>query len=355
MESDVIRAEHSFDEIFEADFGRLRGHLSDIDFSNKTLLISGATGFFGAWLLGLCSWIARHQSPAGFHVIAVSRNPKAFIRRHPWIDAAPWLLWIEGDIRSFEIPGTGIDWMIHAATETSAEAGRDAPMMLDSIIGGTRHILECAKQCGAERVLLVSSGAVYGAQAPDISHQAEDTSAAPDPLNASNVYGEAKRVMEMLGAIHADATGSCVVSARCFAFVGAGLPLDGHFAIGNFIRDALDRPQLTIGGDGRGRRSYLYAADLAIWLMRLLAHGTTKRAYNVGSDQDLSIAQLAECVVAAIAPQKPVVIENRLGPSPVGNRYVPSIARARAELDLDVWTALPDAIGATAAWKGAHP
>ncbi len=221
------------------------------------------------------------------------------------------------------------------------------------MVTGTRHMLDCAGACQARQILLVSSGAVYGTQSPNTRHIEETTAQACDPLLTTSTYGEAKRAMELLGVIHAQKTMARVMSARCFAFVGAGLPLDQHFAIGNLIRDAIERAQLAVSGDGLARRSYLYAADLAIWLLRIVAHGENQRAYNVGSDHDLSIAELAECVAHTLAPDKPVVIENRLGPSPVGSRYVPSIARARQELGLDVWTTLPEAIRATAAWRGA--
>ena len=350
MQSHLALPSKSFEEIAHHDFQRLRTQIEGIALDHKTLLISGGTGFFGAWLLGLCAWIDRYREPSRFHVIAVSRDPAQFLKRHPWAASLRWLEWITGDIRAFEYPTRDIDWVIHAAADTSAEAGRAPAVLLDTVVAGVQRMLDCAKRCHAQRILLVSSGAVYGAQPANISHRIEDTSAACNPLLTSSSYGEAKRVMELLGAIHAEVTKAAVMSARCFAFVGPGLPLNGHFAIGNFIRDALHRSQLTVRGDGLSTRSYLYAADLAVWLMRILAKGESQRAYNVGSDQDLSIADLAHRVAEALAPSKPVVIEKTLEPSPVGNRYVPSISRARSELGLEVWTPLKQGVISTACW-----
>jgi nucleoside-diphosphate-sugar epimerase len=342
-----------FDAIAEGDFVRLGEVARLSDLGGKTVLLTGATGFFGAWLLAYLGWLGTACEQA-VRVFAASRDPGAFLKRHPWAKDASWLHWIEGDIRTFEFPDARIDAVLHAATDTSAAAGQAANQMLDSVILGTRRVLDCAARANAGRVLLVSSGAVYGAQPLDLPLTTEDSRLAPSPLDPNNVYAEAKRVMEMLGAIHARDHGAAVMSARCFAFVGAGLPLDGHFAIGNFIRDALTRESITVRGGGQAVRSYLYAADLAIWLTRILTRGKVGNAYNVGSDHAITIADLAHEVARTLSPNKPVHIEGRDGASPVGNRFVPSVARCRSELGLDVWTDLPTAVAHTAQWRVAH-
>jgi len=106
----------SFRNIARADFDRLKEHLSGIDLSGKTLLVSGATGFFGAWLLALFDWWQEQHPESGFRVMAISRDPAAFVARHGWAADAPWLAWIKGDIGSFDFPSVKIDWIIHAAT-----------------------------------------------------------------------------------------------------------------------------------------------------------------------------------------------------------------------------------------------
>lgn len=336
-------------DIAKDDFGRLHQHIAPIDLAGQTLLLTGATGFFGAWLLALLKHLEAGGAP-GLRVLAVSRDPQAFLARHAWLGDAPWLQWIRGDIRDFNLRGQRVDALLHAATETSAAAAQAPAILLDSIVAGTRHALQCAAAGGARRILLVSSGGVYGAQPAEMESIREDTNIAPSTLSPRNAYGEGKRVLEMLGAIHAQQHGVDVSIARCFTFVGAGLPLDAHFAIGNFIRDALCRDGIAVAGDGRAVRSYLYAADLAVWLLRLLVEAQGVRAYNVGSDRGVSIAELAREVTRCLAPGHEVRIQGSSATSPVGNRYLPCIDRARDELGLDVWTELGLAIERTAAW-----
>ena len=140
--------------------------------------------------------------------------------------------------------------------------------------------------------------------------------------------------------------------ARCFAFVGPHLPLDTGFAAGNFIRDALRGGPIQVKGDGTPRRSYLYAADLAAWLWTILVEGRPGRAYNVGSDADLSIRELADEVRKVVAPQADVTVAKQPEPGKLAERYVPDITRARTDLRLGVWISLQDAIARTVAWRG---
>jgi dTDP-glucose 4,6-dehydratase len=166
-------------------------------------------------------------------------------------------------------------------------------------------------------------------------------------------YGQAKRVSEFLCTLYGHQYGFEPMIARLFAFAGPHLPLDLNFAVGNFVRDALRGGPIRIGGDGTPKRSYLYAADLAIWLWTILLSGQAERPYNVGSDQEISVEELARCVVSNAAPGTAIEIAQTPRPGAPPARYVPSIDRARNELGLEVKVPLDEAIRRMFEWHRA--
>jgi dTDP-glucose 4,6-dehydratase len=315
----------------------------------RRLFITGVTGFFGSWLLALFALLDRRW--AAVEVTALSRDPERFLTRHPEFRSARWLRLIRGGLTDYVRPAGEFDYFLHAAADVSVGPKANPLAMLNTATEGARRVLDHAVESGAKRILLVSSGAVYGSQPADVRRLTEDAPCRIDLSDPVGVaYSEGKRMMEALGAIYAHQHSIEPVIARCFAFVGPGLPLDGGFAIGNFIRDALHAPAISVAGDGTPRRSYLYAADLAVWLLTLLVSGQSGRAYNVGSDEEVSIAQLAHLVRDLLAPEKPVVIAQQPAADGPRRRYIPDISRARGELQLDSWTPLSTAIEQTAAW-----
>lgn len=316
----------------------------------ERLFITGGTGFFGCWLLESFLW-ANERLKLGARATILTRHPDAFVAKTPHLALADSVTLLEGDIRTFAFPAGTFSHVIHAATEASAKLNTKNPLrMLDTIADGTRRTLDFASQCGAKNFLLTSSGAVYGKQPADMTHIPEDYPGAPDPLDPKSAYGQGKRLAEHLCAQYARADGLQPKIARCFAFVGPYLPLDIHFAIGNFIRDGLKGGPIIVQGDGTPHRSYLYAADLAIWLWTILFYGQSLHPYNVGSDESISIEEVAERVAGHFIP--PIIVQvndqSTLG-KPI-EQYVPSTKRAEIEINLHSFFGLNESIKQTVAW-----
>jgi nucleoside-diphosphate-sugar epimerase len=313
------------------------------------VFLTGGTGLFGAWLAESFAHV-NDRLGLGAELTILSRDPDAAIVRVPSLGQLQGVRFHQGDVRDFAFPRGDFTHVIHGAAQSSQQAHRgDHGHMFATIVDGTRRTLDFARAAGSRNYLLVSSGAVYGPQPPDLSHIPEDFGGAPPLGTASSAYGEGKRAAEVLAAIAADGSGLSVRVARCFAFVGPHLPLDIHFAIGNFIRDAMRGGPIVIRGDGTSVRSYLYMADLAIWLWTL-ALGTAAGAYNVGSEAAVSILETARAVAAACAPSAEITVgvQPQSGTRP--HRYVPSTQRSRNELGLVQRIAISEAIARTARW-----
>ena len=311
----------------------------------KNLLITGGTGFFGKSLL---RYFLSSDSLSDFNISVLSRNPQHFIESYPQLSSSSQINFIPGDIEKRDT----LPWdrrfthVLHAATESTIGPSLAPITRFNQIVNGTTNLLDLAVATGVSRFLLTSSGAIYGPQPAWLNSIPENWSGAPPLSSTQYSYSHAKRVAEYLCTLYSHQYGLETVVARCFAFVGRDLPLHVHFAIGNFIRDALNphTDSINIKGDGTSLRSYLHQDDLANWLFALLEYGRPGHAYNVGSDQVVTISELADMVRVILAPMKQI---NTLGDPTLGSarsRYIPNIAKIRDHLGLSITVPLADSI-----------
>lgn len=314
------------------------------------IFITGGTGFFGCWLLESLVWINNKLS-LNVKATVLTRDKNKFAEKCPHLATNTSLHFIEGDVIDFKFPTEKYSHIIHAATEASATLNANQPLaMLDTIIQGTKHTLEFAKICAAKKFLFTSSGAIYGKQAGNNPGLKETDLCHIDPTDSSSAYALGKSTAEFMVCQYAKEYCFEAKIARCFAFVGPHLPLDGTYAIGNFLRDASAGNEITMSGDGTTLRSYLYAADLAVWLWTILFRGHSCRPYNVGSDQSHSITELANMVADNFTPRPKISTLQKPVPGKMAARYVPDISRAQTELNLFQTYSLHDAIQLTRQW-----
>ena len=315
----------------------------------QRLFLTGGTGFFGCWLVESFCHVNR-MLDLNSRITILTRNPEGFAGKCPHLASDPSIELHKGDVRNFAFPIGEFRYVIHAATEARARQAQQAPLeMLSTIIAGTERVLEFALAHNTQKLLLTSSGAVYGPQPTDLTHVPEEYSGAPNPVDFGHLYGEGKRISELLCAIFQQKAAIECKIARCWAFCGPHLPLNEHFAIGNFIGDCLAGRPICIRGDGTPRRSYLYAADLAIWLWTILFRAPALTPLNVGSENDLSILELARFVAAVLDSNAAIEVSQQPGKGPP-SRYVPSVQRARTLLGLEEITSLEESIRRTAQW-----
>jgi UDP-glucuronate decarboxylase len=307
------------------------------------LLLTGGTGFFGRALL-------RHFIANGLlaeaSVVVLSRDPSRFLSAYPFFSKHQQISFLQCDIQQPE----SLPWsqhfthVLHAATDSTTGPTLTPLQRYDQIVDGTRNILDLAVSTGAYRFLLTSSGGIYGPQPADLDAIPEDWLGSPPLADTKSAYSQAKRAAEHLSILYGQEHSLEVVIARGFAFIGKDLPLDVHFAIGNFIRDAIKESCITVSGDGTPLRTFMAQEDLAQWLLTMLEHGRPGEAYNVGSNEVISISDLAYLVRDTIAPRKPVHIQGDATLGASRSRYIPDIRKAQNELSLMVSKRLREAV-----------
>ena len=336
-----------------ADLEHLLEHTRELwdELRGERIFITGGTGFFGCWLLESFAW-ANARLGLGATALVLTRNLEAFRKKAPHLASDPAIQFQQGNICSFESPEGECHFVIHAAMETNTNLSNpDALAYFDSAVLGTRRVLDFASEKKVYKCLFISSGAVYGPQPTDLAKLDESYNGAPFPSETRFAYGQSKRAAEFLCNAYSEIQGINITIARCFAFFGPYLPINSGFAVGNFIKDAVEGGPIRVNGDGSAYRSYLYAADLAIWLWKILLRGEKCRAYNVGSENELNILTLAQTVRNIACPHCEISVARKPEPGNPPKRYVPSTKRARKELGLDEWIGLVEGIRRMVQWN----
>lgn len=312
--------------------------------ASKKIFMTGATGFFGRSLLDFFMFNPEQE------ISILTRDSDAFFRKYPQYRIFKKLKVLTGDIQNFQLTDEIFDSILHLATPVAEALSAQNPRQIEeTMVGGMARMLEQAVKSKTKEVLFTSSGAAYGKQPLGILEMSED-----DLGENFSVYGRSKKASEDLGIKSSKENQFEFKIARCFAFVGPHLDLNGPFAIGNFMRDALNKKDILISGDGTALRSYLDSDDLSLWLLSILLEGRSSEIYNVGSDQAISILALAEKVKKLLYPQANIKVAETKKEKSLPERYIPSIQKAKAELGLEVWTSLDQAILKTATSQRTH-
>lgn len=296
------------------------------------IFLTGGTGFIGSALLRTFFQL---QKELGWNaeLVVLSRNPHLY----PELAIKKSVKLIAGNLLDFPFPSGHFSHVVHCAGPTDYSFLRKNPEEAFSLLSeGTERVLNFSRAASASRFLYLSSGAVY---APGSERNSES-----DPLlsiadcSSLSAYTRGKIAAEHLCIEQGNA-----VRARCFTFSGEGLPLNKHYAIGNFVRDAARGGPVEITGSELARRSYLDSRDLSLWLWALLARGRGGEAYNVGSEAPITIGALA-ALVGKLGNCAVKNTSQRAASEEKPGSYLPDTKKARSELGLAEWTNLEDSV-----------
>ncbi|MCF4113925.1 MULTISPECIES: NAD-dependent epimerase/dehydratase family protein [Dethiosulfovibrio] len=313
------------------------------DLKGSRILLTGGTGFVGTWITSLL--MAMKDRGAGFELAILSRKPDVLRSRLGAFFDLSSLELIPSDLTAPPLELPRFDMAIHAAGEISP--GVPWPMVEKSLVSATGSVADELGKNGCRRFLFISSGAVYG-DSGNPGGVAENYCLAPDPCGG-DIYGNAKRWAETLSLMYGRKWGMEVTIARCFAFSGSFLPLNGRFALGNFISDGIKKDPVVVRGTGTPLRSYLDGSDMALWLLTLLVRGKDGRPYNVGSPYPISIGDTAT-MVADMCGTRVEILNGQDG----RGDYYPVTDRIEEDLGLNPTVDLAESIERTIVWNGGN-
>ena len=262
--------------------------------SGKTVLITGANGFLPAYMLETLLYL-NDTANASIRVIALVRNYDKAMRRLGHLAGRSDLTILVQDVCDPYRGPDSVDFVVHAASQASPKFFRTDPVgTFEANVTGTRRMLEVANRAKSEGFLFFSSGEVYGRQQNPSIPTPETSYGYLDPLDIRSCYAEGKRAGESLCACWHAQFGVPAKTVRISHTYGPGMELDDGRVFADFVADIVASRDIVMKSDGSARRPFCYLADATVAFFTVLLLGASGEAYNVGSDRECSILELAE-------------------------------------------------------------
>ena len=297
---------------------------------NSSFLLTGMTGPFGIWIVRYLFWTIK-QNCSKSKIFITTRNIEKAKQFFPELTE---LHYLKVNVSTEQIEGN-FNYIIHAAAPSAAEtfAGMKGIEKFNSIIAGANTIIQNCNKYRPRKLIFISSGSVYGNVEGKIS---ENNKIAPMTESSITGLAQGKRAAEYLLNAYCEETNIEFNILRCFSFSGYGIPLDLHYAIGNFVQNAMDNNDIIITGSGKDLRSYLHLGDLAYLTVKILFQETEEVIYNIGGDKQYSIYEIATKVKQVINSKINIYVENkneRIGNEKISS-YLPDVTRIKNELKI---------------------
>lgn len=311
--------------------------------SRAEILIVGAGGFVGSWISAVLIY-AKNNYRFDYGITLTYQNV-AKISKILNLAELNNIKIIEGnleDVASEVFKGQlNFSHVIHAATPTSRNFER---IDYEYILDGTSKLINELSARIKPNFVHLSSGAIYGLQARQISTISEIQS--HSPVNLDNwEYAKCKREIEEL-VLKSSKNGKLNGSnPRLFSFIGPHLPINNTFAIGEFVSKAMEHKKIVVNGSLTSTRSYMYPTDMVTWILSILVKPTIE-ATHVGSEYAIQMMQLAETVNFVFEGVGVESTNSQDSP----NHYVPQTMQTRQRYNLSECVSLNQGLERWKSW-----
>ncbi|RYZ96551.1 MAG: NAD-dependent epimerase/dehydratase family protein [Sphingobacteriaceae bacterium] len=266
-------------------------------FRNKTVLISGASGFVASYMVETLLSVNDRLNQST-KIIALVRNPeKAHKRFKDYLRREDLKFIVQDVAEPFNI-NEKIDYIIHAASQASPKYyGVDPVGTLSANVTGTLNLLELARKNHIRSFLYFSSSEVYGRVEDDHNPVKEYFYGYLDPMRVRSCYGESKRMGENICVSYYHQYGIKAKVVRPFHTYGPGMDLQDGRVYADFVADVIAGKDIEMKSDGIARRAFCYLKDATIGFFTVLLKGRDGEAYNVGNPvEEHRIIDLAEII-----------------------------------------------------------
>jgi nucleoside-diphosphate-sugar epimerase len=321
---------------------------------NKHIFVTGGTGFFGKSLVSYLSDLQIKNPNFSVKLTLLTRNSENIKKSsHYKLFQKDWITFHQGDVVNFDFPKTKFDSIFHFATPADPKLNAEHPFdMLRIITEGMRQVMEFSRSQGSIDVLFTSSGAVYGQRNLEEDAISENSRSSVPCNEAISAYSEGKRTAELIGALYSKKYNIRFIIARCFSFTGPYLDLNSNFAIAQFFKAVTTNKDIILNSSGKSLRSFLYSDELIYWLLYLNQNGQSCSPYNIGSNEKISIHELALKIATFSQSENKsrVMILQKKEQSFSGDQtlYVPCIKKIETLLGHGVTIKLEEALSKTA-------
>ena len=275
----------------------------------KSILISGATGLVGSFLVDVIMW--KNQYGLNCNIFALGRNENKAIKRFSkWADDElynfiPYDINHPFNMDDLEV----VDYVIHMASNTHPMQYSTDPIgTIATNIIGLQNMLEFAVAHHSSRFAFTSSNEIYGENRGDVELFDEEYCGYINCNTLRAGYPESKRCGEALCQAYMMQKGLDIVIPRLTRSYGPTMLMTDTKAISQFIRKGIAGEDIVLKSAGTQYYSYTYVADAVSGLLFVLLKGKSGEAYNIADDKsDIMLKDLA--AVIAETSKKKVIFE----------------------------------------------
>ena len=334
-------------KIIKSDLNFIINKILDIksNFNKKKILLVGGTGFIGKWLVMTFNQLNKKYK-TNITIFILTRDKYKFLKHYSEFKKIKSVIFIQGDILNFKIKNIDFDYIIHAGSDLKVEK-KDQGKYLKELSIGSKRIFGIKNKKIKTRILFLSSGSVYKNNNAT-NKIGESKFYLPSKFPIDNTYAFGKILAEIFAKLFIKFKNKNIIIVRGFSFVGPYQQFERGFAITDFIKDSLENKDIKLNNGNNIFRSYLYIADLIIWLLHILVRSKKGEIYNVGSDKEINLTKLSKKIIK-INKSGSKVIKNNNQNKKI-NYYVPNIDKAKKKFNLRVWTSLEHSIDKTTTW-----